>query len=168
VTSFRQRAQIRFASSQLVMPGSLAIVTSAVLLAGCGGSSKRPAATHAAPAAPSPSGATTPAASGGAKCNFSVSVHAPGHQPRVNRDWTIRVTLRPPTLQGRPYYQFLLQGTVVSTQYVNGNRKFTFRGHYTDPQKFPAASVGSALTFRVVVVTRCGTKYADYPIQVRQ
>jgi hypothetical protein len=148
------------------MRSAVATVIGVLVLAGCGGNSKHPAATRPASAGPATAGAAPQPTTTAAKCPFTVSLRAPGHHPKVNRNWTIRVSLRPPSLQGKPYYQFLLNGGVVSTQYVNGNRNFTFRGHYTDPQTFPPSSVGIALTFRVVVVTRCGTKHADYPVKV--
>src|SRR5258708_2575209 len=113
------------------MRSAVAIVMGGLLVAGCGGGSKHQPTSKPANGAPgSSTPAAPPASPPGAKCNFSVSLRAPGHHPVVNRNWTITVTVRPPTLVGKPYYQFLLNGGVVSTQYVNGNHNFTFRGRY--------------------------------------
>jgi hypothetical protein len=79
---------------------------------------------------------------------------APGsHTPKVNVKYPITVTA---TLSGKPahataIYEFLFGGAVVSTQYVKGNKHFSFTGHYSDTLLFPADAAGEPLTFRVVI-----------------
>jgi hypothetical protein len=75
------------------------------------------------------------------------------HTPKVNKKWPIVVTA---TLNGKPAhatarYQFLFLGTVVSTQYPNNNKHFSFTGHFSDTLVFTPPAAGEPLTLRVVI-----------------
>jgi hypothetical protein len=93
----------------------------------------------------------------------------PPHDPTINRKVPITVTA---TVSGKPakkataYYVFLLAGVAVTApQYVNGNKNFTFNGHYSDTLDFPAQSLGEPLTFRVVVKDAGHTVNLDWAVK---
>jgi hypothetical protein len=113
---------------------------------------------------------------------FKVRLRTPHHQPRVCRDWPIKVIVRSHSghkLRASAKYQFLHAGQVVSTQYPDphgpkncqaGRRSspWHFRGSFRDVLQFPSYSVGYRLTFRVVVhVRHRGTVHRDHRIRVR-
>jgi hypothetical protein len=84
---------------------------------------------------------------------LSATLTASTHNPKINVKMPISVTA---TLKGKPahasaFYNFLFGGTVVSTQYVTGNKHFTFTGHYSDTLDFPGQSLGQPLTLDVVI-----------------
>jgi hypothetical protein len=84
---------------------------------------------------------------------LSASMVPSTHHPKVNAKWPLKVTA---TLHGKPahasaVYEFLFGGSVVSTQYVRGNKHFAFTGHFSDDLVFPPASEGEPLTLSVVI-----------------
>jgi hypothetical protein len=93
--------------------------------------------------------------------------------PKVNVNWFITVKA---TYNGRPhltgkstfYYQFFFNGTLVNTQYVNGNKKFHFTGSKRDPLNFPARSLGFKVDIHVVVVVHGSTVSLPFSIQTVQ
>jgi hypothetical protein len=116
---------------------------------------------------------------------FDAHLSAPTHRPKAGKAWPIRVTA---TSGGRgvrasAYYQFVYNGSVVSTQYPSpsarpgrcpGHREcrtlpYPFRGSFRDPSiVWPARAVGYPLTFRVVVKAGRSTKKLDYSVRVRR
>jgi hypothetical protein len=94
----------------------------------------------------------------------------PTHSPKDNVKEPITVTA---TLNGKPashataFYEFLFAGAVVSTQYVDGNKHFSFNGHYSDTLgPFGASAVGQPLTLRVVVKDAGHTVNLNWAITV--
>ena len=108
---------------------------------------------------------TVTSSSGG----LSASMHAGTHHPKPNKNWWITVTA---TLGGRPVqraavtYQFLYNGTVVSTQYVKYDKNYRFNGSFRDNLVFPARAEGHPLTLRVVISDGGHSVYLPYAIQV--
>ena len=99
---------------------------------------------------------------------FAVTLVPPTtHTPKVNTNVWITVVA---TLNGKPaskataYYQFLFGGVVVSTQYVDKNKHFTFTGHFKDNLVFPASAVGEPLTLRIIVKAGGRTVHFDWAI----
>ena len=127
---------------------SLALASSAALAAGPTAMAAKRAAKHG--------------------CAWSMSMRAPDHSPRAQRNWVVHVSLRPSSLVGHPWYEFYFNGQKVSTQYVNGHKHYHFRGHYSDAFKWPKRAIGIPLTLRVQVRTRCGTKHKDWSVKVRK
>jgi hypothetical protein len=88
------------------------------------------------------------------------------HTPKVNVKYPITVTA---TLSGKPahataIYEFLFGGAVVSTQYVKGNKHFSFTGHYSDTLLFPSDSAGEPLTLSVVIKAAGHTVHLNWSI----
>ncbi len=145
------------------------LVTVALALSACGGSS--PART----AAGAGSSARTSTAHASATAQTDVLpgpivavLRAPGHHPRVG-NWRITIIL---TKGGRPIpghvsYEYLFQGQLVSTQQVGGHSP-DFVGVFHDTLTWPSTAVGYPLTFRVVIRTPYGVKNVDYDVMVRR
>lgn len=111
----------------------------------------------------SPAAAATVKGSSGA---LKATLTASTHKPKVNEKVPITVTA---TLSGKPVhatavYQFVYAGSVVSTQYPNYNKHFSFTGHFADTLVFPPASVGQPLTLRVVVKASGRAVNLNWPI----
>ena len=119
--------------------------------------------------------------------SFVATLKAPTHNPKADRFWRITVTARSTSgkaLRATAKYQFVFNGQVVATRYPSPNADpssacakagncrhspWTFRGRFRDTLTWPARSVGTALTFRVVVkVKDRGTKNLDYAVRVRR
>jgi hypothetical protein len=88
------------------------------------------------------------------------------HHPKINANWPLEVSA---TLKGKPahasaQYEFLLGYTVVSTQYVRGNKHFMFLGQFSDKLVFPPDSKGEPLTLQVVVADAGHTVKLDWAI----
>jgi hypothetical protein len=101
---------------------------------------------------------------------LSATLTAPPAKPKINTSIPITVTA---TLAGKPahataVYEFLFAGAVVSTQYVHGNRHFSFTGHYGDTLDFPKSAVGQPLTFRVVLKADGRTVNLNAPVTAQQ
>lgn len=109
--------------------------------------------------------ASTVSGSSGA---LSASAHFGTHRPKEKRNWWVTVTASygGKAVRARAFYQFLFQGQLVNTQYVNGHRNFTFVGHYRDNLNFPPNAVGYPLTVRVLVSAHGRTVYLPYAVQV--
>jgi hypothetical protein len=113
-----------------------------------------------------------------AKASFVSTLKVPGHHPRADRRWPVRVTAR--TRSGKPLratalYLFLYDGQVVSRQGPTPNgpdstRPYSFTGVMRDPSfTWPARAVGYRLTLRVQVRVRGrGTRNHDYWVRVRR
>ena len=98
---------------------------------------------------------------------LSATLQPSTHTPKVNVKWPITVTA---TLSGKPahataFYDFLFGGQVVSTQYVNNNKHFSFTGHYSDKLLFPPQSAGEPLTLSVVITSAGHTVKLDWSIK---
>jgi hypothetical protein len=92
--------------------------------------------------------ATTPAAAvrPAAAASLTGRLYIPSTQPRIGRNWPIRVVVRG-AKTGTFSYQFIFNGAVVSSQ--PGGR---FRGGaFHDQLQFPAQATGIPLTLVVVV-----------------
>ena len=88
------------------------------------------------------------------------------HTPKINTNMTVAVTA---TLKGKPahataLYEFVFNGTVVSTQYPYNNKHYSFTGHFRDTLSFPASSLGFTLTLRVVIKAAGHTVNLNCPI----
>ena len=97
----------------------------------------------------------------------SISAHlsAPNHAPIAGKKWYITVTISHggQKLTGSVKYQFLFDGTVVSTQPGH-----SFKGDvYRDWLLFPKDAVGHPLTLRIVVKTNHGTVDLDWAVTTR-
>jgi hypothetical protein len=108
------------------------------------------------------SGALVKASSGPLSATLAPSTHS----PKVNVKWPITVTAE---LNGKPahataFYEFLFSGAVVSTQYVNNNKHFSFTGHFSDKLVFPPSSAGQPLTLDIVVKAAGHTVNLDWSI----
>jgi hypothetical protein len=128
-----------------------------LLVAGCGGSGSRSAAT------------TKPQR---ARLPFRALLHAPTHEPKAGKPWlySVRVT----DLQGRPIraritMQILFGGVPVGK--VDSGKTFTFVGTWREPKSspliWPARARGRPLTFEAIVTARGKTKRLDYAITVK-
>jgi hypothetical protein len=119
--------------------------------------------------------------------SFVAHLSAPTHNPKAGKRWPIEVTAT--TRSGKAvhasaYYQFVYNGSVVSTQWPTPSARpghcpggsgcrhspYPFSGSFRDPSVvWPARAAGFSLTFRVVVKTHSrGTKKLDYSIRVRR
>jgi hypothetical protein len=103
---------------------------------------------------------------------LTATLSPPPHSPKVGSKPPITVTA---TLNGKPakqataFYEFLFAGQVVSTQYIRGNKHFTFNGHFGDTLgPFPATAAGQPLTFRVVVKAGGRTVNLNWALSVVQ
>lgn len=99
---------------------------------------------------------------------FVATLSAPGgHNPKANKKWPITVTARTwsrRALSGRISYEFLFGGQVVARR-----SNYAFRnGRFSDTIVWPARSVGTRLTFQVVVKTKLGTVRLPYAVVVRK
>lgn len=110
---------------------------------------------------------------------FRATLEAPNHSPKGGgTNWDITVTAK--SNAGKPLratarYEFYFNGQRVSTQYPNpghpkgGTRPYAFTGRYQDTILWPPASVGHALTFRVVVaVVGKGSQNLDWKVRVHR
>jgi hypothetical protein len=158
----------------------LASLAAGALLAGCGSSGKKPAATSGPSvtvAAPSPAASAAPGASAHATvaadatsasaCAGGVcaTMHGSSHAPVVGPLWPDSFTVTsgghaaPASLE----YEFLLAGQVVARR-----SHYTFRGTFHDTIEWPAPAVGYPLTLRAVVRSGPETLDIDYPVKVRR
>lgn len=170
----RSRPQPRGRAAVLVAVACCASLTA------CGGS-KGSASTA------STAGATASTASGATRANTSpaeavpshivsahvvsatagtltATMHAAGHDPRVNAPWPIAFAV---TSGGKPAraevaYEYLFGGQVVAHR-----SHYRFTGSFHDVFQWPASAVGYPLTFRAVIVSEGVTFNLDYPVQVR-
>lgn len=104
---------------------------------------------------------TVRASSGG----IAATLHAPTHKPRVNVPWhfSFNVTKEGEPTKAKVTYDYLFGGQVVEKR-----ANYTFTGHFSDVSRWPASSVGYALTFRAVLSVDGKTFYLDYPIKVHK
>ncbi len=150
---------------------STGLAAAVLLLVGCGGSSNSPASSTTAtvPAATQAQQAAVATAAGSAdnvsasSGGVTASLHAGTHTPKVERPWPIHFIV---THGGQPAgasvsYEYMLGGQVVAHR-----SHYTFKGHFSDVFRFPAAAVGYPLTFRAVIVSDGVTINLDYPVQV--
>jgi hypothetical protein len=160
---------------------TLCPVLAALLVAGCGGSSKSSATkstpTHSTSTQQAASSQTTsttsatppvtvPAGSHSvdvSSAGVTASLRAGTHSPKVEAPWPIHFTV---TRGGQPVaasvsYEYMLGGQVVAHR-----SHYTFKGHFSDIFKWPASAVGFPLTFRAVIVAGGVTINLDYPVQV--
>jgi hypothetical protein len=99
---------------------------------------------------------------------LSATLKPSTHTPKVNAKWPITVTA---TLGGKPAhasaaYEFLFAGIPVGgTQYPHNNKQYTFTGQFSDNLVFPPASVGLALTLRVVIKAQGHTVNLNWSIK---
>jgi hypothetical protein len=145
-------------------------VRPSVLLAGAAAAAAFLGLSGAAAAA-QPVSCTSKAAVAGQRCGAAsgplVATMVPStHDPKINAKWPLEVSA---TLKGKPAhagaeYQFLFASTVVSTQYVRGNKHFTFLGQFADKLVFPPDSKGEALTLQVVITDASHTVKLDWAI----
>jgi hypothetical protein len=160
-------------------------VAAALLVAGCGGSSKSSttgstpshatstqaiATSHTTSTAPSAPAQAVSATSGAASRTVSASsggvtasLQADTHAPKVEASWPIHFIV---TRGGAPVtasvsYEYLFSGQVVAHR-----SHYTFKGHFSDVFKWPASAVGYPLTFRAVIASGGVTINLDYPVQV--
>jgi hypothetical protein len=112
---------------------------------------------------------------------FSAHLRTPGHHPKVNQPWRIKVTARSRSgkaLHAKATYKFLFHGHVVRTRYPSPHNKgcpntgerhnpWRFKGSYRDTICWPKRSVGVPLKFRVVVRAHHKTKHLDYRVRVK-
>lgn len=94
--------------------------------------------------------------------SFTVKAHFPNHTPIANVKWwiTLDVTKGKTKLSGSVKYQFLFDGSVVSTQ---PGKKFK-HGYYRDGLTFTSPAVGQPLTLVVEVTTKYGTKDVKWAV----
>jgi hypothetical protein len=103
--------------------------------------------------------------SSAAAASISAHLQAPNHAPTAGKKWYITVTIKGggKKLAGSVKYQFLSDGTVVSTQPGH-----SFKGGvYHDWLLFPKEAVGYPLTLRVVVKTNAGTVNLNWSVKVK-
>ncbi|HVW18618.1 MAG TPA: hypothetical protein VHB30_10255 [Solirubrobacteraceae bacterium] len=98
-------------------------------------------------------------------CTLSASIKAANHSPHADKHFYVTVTTKPSTTTVHAKYQFLFNGNVVSTQYVQNDKNFHFRGRFRDGLLFPPHAIGIALTVRVVLTSVCGRKTVDWKIK---
>jgi hypothetical protein len=134
------------------------VLLAALAVASCGSMAKPPRAPAAAP--------------------FVSKLTVPGHHPKANKRWPVRVTAF--TRSGRALratclYLFVWRGQVVSQQGPtphgrDSTRPQPFRGVMYDPSfTWPARAVGIPLTLRVrVTVKGRGTINHNYSVRVRR
>jgi hypothetical protein len=95
---------------------------------------------------------------------FSSTLKIGSHEPKVGaQPITVTATHGSQKLSGTVHFQFVYQGTVVSTQ-PGGKLS---RGVYRTKLLWPARAVGHSITLRVVVQTRYGTDDLNWWIRVR-
>jgi hypothetical protein len=108
------------------------------------------------------------AARGHASCGYRATFFAPGHHPRANKNWVVRVSVRPRNLRTKMHYEFYFSGRRVATRYVLNRKNYSFVNHMSDAVVWPKRSIGIPLVFRIVLRNRCGTKNWDYAVKVRR
>jgi hypothetical protein len=101
----------------------------------------------------------------GAAASFIAVLHAPNHTPIENKAWpiTVVVTKGQTKLSGNVNYEFLYGGTIVSHQPGHSFKN----GLFKDTLTFPGAAIGKALTLRVVVTTKYGTKDINWGVTTK-
>jgi len=100
-----------------------------------------------------------------AAASFTAVLHAPNHTPIENKAWpiTVVVTKGQTKLSGDVNYEFLFSGTLVSHQPGH-----TFKnGLFKDTLTFPGAAIGKALTLRIVVTTKYGTRDINWSVTTK-
>jgi hypothetical protein len=111
-----------------------------------------------------------PAGAGRARaaCGYRATYSAPSHHPRAERNWVVRVHVRPASLRTRMHYEFYFGDRRVATRYVDDKKSFAFEGHMQDAVIWPKRSIGIPLVFRVVLHNSCGTKHWNWAVKVRR
>ena len=74
-------------------------------------------------------------------------------------------THTPKAAHATAVYEFLFDGSVVSTQPVKNNKHFSFTGHFSDSLVFPPSSDGEPLTLSVVISAAGHTVKLDWSIK---
>lgn len=100
--------------------------------------------------------------------SFRITPHIANHTPTVNVKWPIELTVTRgrKELSGSVRYQFLFDGSVVSSQ--PGHR--FGHGIFRDTMLFPSKSLGEPLTLRILVTVPAyhRTEHIDWAIHTRQ
>jgi hypothetical protein len=102
-----------------------------------------------------------------AQARLVAKLYAPGHHPKANKKWPIRITARNGHKEvcGKVRYAFLFEGRKVSDQLPGVGRDFC--GTFRDPNFiWPTRAVGIPLTLRCVVDTKIGQANLDYAVRV--
>ena len=102
-----------------------------------------------------------------AKLPFTATFSAPSHQPKVNKNWPIRVTVT--DLSGKPIAATLqmnvLLGTLQVGQIDNG-KIYHFVGSHHENITWPLQAVGNKLMLQAVVKAKGKTEKIPWAISV--
>jgi hypothetical protein len=102
-----------------------------------------------------------------AQARLVAHLYTPGHHPKANKKWPVRITARDghKGVCGKVRYAFLFKGKVVARRNPGVGRDFC--GTFKDPNFiWPTRSVGIPLTLRCVVDTKIGQANLDYAVKV--
>jgi hypothetical protein len=101
-------------------------------------------------------------------CTFSATLRTPGHHPKADKPWPVRITLNK-RLKTYVTYDFYFRGRHVDkTHYPFYNHNYPFdSGSFIDRTfTWPKRSIGIPLVVKFGLRNRCGRKSIAYSVKV--
>ena len=103
-----------------------------------------------------------------ASCSYTATLRTPGHHPRANKPWTVRINISR-KLKTYVTYDFYFRGRHVDkTHYPFFNHNYHFDdGSFVDRTfTWPKRSIGIPLVVKFGLRNRCGRKTLAYSVKV--